>query len=645
VRRLRRSLFALVSLSLCAVVVDAPDARSRSVHHGEFGNRSAVFQMLDLPVGKPQAPSADRPAVTLAGSSIAALAEGALVVDGDSGRLIRTNREGVPVARLDIGPDAPQMAVDRARERAYVVDRRGDQIVVVSLAGGFLRVLREVDTPAEPYGVALTPDGERLLVTAVADRTLVAYRTDSGAELWRTDLAPEPRGVAVSRDGVQVAVAHLNTGAVARGSLRGDRAPRLGMVPLLQRRSNVNQTVHQLPAGTMHPEVAASGSTTDRRGDSYARAALHVSFIGHGITVVPHQISTPHQAEGGENVGGYGGGFTPPISHQLAFLAGPAGKSRVAIAQLPLHQPRATAYDEKRDRLYLFGFGSDSVAVLGDASQASVHLDYQRSLTEAPDCGATGAAVADDGSVLVFCSLTRRVAVLSGDTMTDSKLVVSREIAPSRFTGDQLAGRGLFRKGNDMRMSRAGGMACESCHPEGRTDGLSWRIESKVLQTPLLAGRISGTHPFKWDGGDKDLSHSLTNTVRRLGGNGIGATEVRQLSAFLKALEPPRAPSVRDRRAVARGEKLFQSAEVGCASCHGGKALTDQRKHALSHDIDATDTPSLIGLAGSAPYFHDGSAATLEALLTDRGSVHGMGRTHKLGERQLEDLIAYLETL
>ena len=59
----------------------------------------------------------------------------------------------------------------------------------------------------------------------------------------------------------------------------------------------------------------------------------------------------------------------------------------------------------------------------------------------------------------------------------------------------------------------------------------------------------------------------------------------------------------------------------------------------------SADTPSLIGLAASAPYFHDGSAATLEALLRDRGAVHGMGETAQLNDEQVADLTAFLETL
>jgi mono/diheme cytochrome c family protein len=307
--------------------------------------------------------------------------------------------------------------------------------------------------------------------------------------------------------------------------------------------------------------------------------------------------------------------------------------------------PRATAYDPAIDRLYLLGYGSDTVAAIGDASQASIHLAYQRELSEAHGCGATGAAVADDGDLLVFCSLTRKVVTVEGQAIADLKVAVSDEVSTSRLSADQEAGRRLFTRGNDHRLSKGGGLACESCHPEARTDGLSWRIESKVLQTPLLAGRVAGTHPFKWDGGDKTLNDSLTNTVRRLGGHGISPTEAKQLAAYLESLPAPRTPTKRDEAAVARGAKIFVNDMVGCVSCHGGENLADGRQHPLSHDIEATDTPSLIGLSQSAPYFHDGSAATLEALLTDRGSVHGMGRTSKLGQRQIADLVAYLESL
>jgi DNA-binding beta-propeller fold protein YncE len=608
------------------------------------------FAMLDLPVGGSHAPAARRPSVTLAGGPIAALADGSLVIDEDSGQLVRLDAKGEALARIDIAPGAPQLAVDRKKQLAYVVDRAGDQIRVISLERGALRAVREIDTAAEPYGVALTPDGSTLLVTAVADRTLTGYRAATGEELWSTGLGEEPRGVAVSPDGREVAVASLRSGAMARGLLAGARAPRLENVALHQTNANAAQNAFRGAAraatpGALHPDVAASGNLGDRPGESFARAAFTVAFVGHGIAIVPHQLSTPHQAEGSEDTGSYGGGFTPPVVHQVAFVTGAPGEARTSTAEVPLHMPRAAAYDPALDRLYVFGYGSDSVAAIGDVSQASIHLAYQRALGEAGVCGPTGAAVADDGDVLVFCSLSRKVVTIAGEALADVKVAVSGELTSSRLSADEEAGRRIFRTGGDARLSKGGGLACESCHPEARTDGLSWRIESKVLQTPLLAGRVAGTHPFKWDGGDKTITDSLTNTVRRLGGHGLGTTEVKQLAAYLESLPAPRTPSRRDPAAVARGKKIFANDVVGCNSCHGGERMTDGRQHPLAHDIDATDTPSLIGLAQSAPYFHDGSAATLEALLTDRGSVHGMGRTAKLGQRQIDDLVAYLESL
>jgi cytochrome c peroxidase len=53
----------------------------------------------------------------------------------------------------------------------------------------------------------------------------------------------------------------------------------------------------------------------------------------------------------------------------------------------------------------------------------------------------------------------------------------------------------------------------------------------------------------------------------------------------------------------------------------------------------------LIGVAASAPYFHDGSAPTLEGLLRDTGNVHGMADMDKLDDEKIADLVAYLQTL
>jgi cytochrome c peroxidase len=258
-------------------------------------------------------------------------------------------------------------------------------------------------------------------------------------------------------------------------------------------------------------------------------------------------------------------------------------------------------------------------------------------------------AVTAGGSLLVWCSFTRSVERVDfvdakGTLANQWKLNAGPTLVASALSATEHDGMVLFHSAVPA-VSARGALACGSCHPDGRADGLSWRIEKNELQTPLLAGRLVGTHPFKWDGGDKDLTTSLATTMKRLGGFGLDTKQTSALAAYLEGLAPPRAPT-RDSKAVARGKQLFDSASLGCRTCHDGKAYTDQDRHKFpGSTLPDADTPSLIGLAASAPYFHDGSAATLEALLRDRGAVHGMAETSKLSDQQVADLTAFLETL
>src|SRR4051794_35763286 len=101
-------------------------------------------------------------------------------------------------------------------------------------------------------------------------------------------------------------------------------------------------------------------------------------------------------------------------------------------------------------------------------------------------------------------------------------------------------------------------------------------------------------------------------------------------------MKPPPQRADDDDARAARGRTLFNSNQVGCASCHMGGG-TDN----LSHDIGSVvrgdngiyvDTPSLRFVGGTPPYFHDGRYGTLPALLRDAdsgGRVH-MGRTRHL---------------
>jgi len=586
-----------------------------------------VFELVGRPLGGTK-PAPASPAY-LTASRIAAAEGGALAIDADSGALILTDRAGKLVAQVAIGADAGLLAYDPGAKLAYVADRRGDKVAVVSV-GEKLEVARALRTPAEPYAVALTPDRKTLLVATIAERALVALDPGTGAERWRAAIGREPRGLAVSPDGARALVSYLVTG-----------------------------TVDQIGLGAAHQaeHVALAMPDSPRRQrfgvvDSFARAAFAVTFMGDGQAVVPFQRETPvQQRDGNERAGSYGGGFEAPVAHQLAFLG--LGKATVAqaTARIAQHQPRALAWDGQRDALYVAGLGSDSVLQLRNASTVGITPGVTASLTAAGErCGPDGLAIAPDGDVLVWCAFTRsvhRVTAAPVDpkatTPATAKIERGASLIASRMTPAQHGGMVLFHTA-DAAVAARGAMACATCHPDGRADGLSWRIDKHELQTPLLAGRVADTHPYKWDGGDKDLTTSLTMTMKRLGGRGLDPAQIGQLAAYVSMLPPVRTPA-RDAAMVTRGKKLFDSAELGCRTCHDGPALTDQSRHKLASDLAESDTPSLLGLAASAPYYHDGSAATLEALLRDRGAVHGMAETARMPDKDLADLVAFLETL
>ncbi|GMV04608.1 MAG: hypothetical protein AMXMBFR53_08880 [Gemmatimonadota bacterium] len=119
----------------------------------------------------------------------------------------------------------------------------------------------------------------------------------------------------------------------------------------------------------------------------------------------------------------------------------------------------------------------------------------------------------------------------------------------------------------------------------------------------------------------------------------------------LSLTAPPPPPGFFDPVAADRGRQVFVAA--GCASCHSGPLLTDaaERLHAPSETcMDPTlaqraatgkyRTTPLRALWQHAPYFHDGSAASLEAVVDHYDACLDLG----LDGPQRKDLVQYLKS-
>ena len=614
------------------------------------------------PVGAVRPPSAG-PHVGSHGSTVIADAHGVLVVERNAGALVRSDREGNPVASLALHPGLGELVHDGAG-LVFAADRTADRVVRVSpgdAAGKGLAITGSVEL-AEPHGLALTPDGRTLLVTSVADQSLVAVDTERLATRWRVELAAEPRGVAVSSDGTRAVVGFLSAGVLAVVDLAsaGERVRWQTLDPRdpldIDRGDDDEFSEPTARIREARSRFRVPGDIGRRR----ARSVFAVAFVGDDLAVAPHQLATPQMqlrpAEGMEDSYGGGAESIPPIVHRLATLSGVSTPAlQVGMHELRIHQPRALAYDLRGDVLYLGGYGDDRVVALHEASQQAPYVRWQAQVGEDEACGVDGMAL-DGDALWIHCELSRKLVRLQTDavrvqgddvTADAGAFVVGPELAAS--VRSPLAERGaeLFRRGNDARLSDGGVLACASCHPEGRSDGLTWRLGTLVLQTPMLAGRVVGTAPYKWDGQDEDLRASIHHTIGRLGGSpdSLGKRDFQALLAYITEMAPPRAPTADDPEAVARGKELFASNDLACDACHAGDTLTDGKQYPLDGRLGTNDTPSLVGLAHTAPYYHDGSAGTLRTLLTDRGNVHDMAELDALTGEQIDDLTAYLRTL
>jgi mono/diheme cytochrome c family protein len=242
------------------------------------------------------------------------------------------------------------------------------------------------------------------------------------------------------------------------------------------------------------------------------------------------------------------------------------------------------------------------------------------------DGEAVAVAFDEDARVIVQSREPAQLVILGGSTISLSDESVAD------------TGTALFH------MNSGFGVACASCHPEGRDDGRVWQFAGiGPRRTQTFAGGLIDTAPFHWSGDVSDLPALVHEVfVSRMGGPQPNRQQIEHFSEFLDRIPAPIAPAL-DHDAVVRGKQLFDDPSVACASCHQGEHLTNNE----SVDVGTGgvfQVPSLVGVSARAPFLHDGCAETLE----DRfgacgGDAHGA--TADLGDAEMADLLTYLKSL
>lgn len=269
-------------------------------------------------------------------------------------------------------------------------------------------------------------------------------------------------------------------------------------------------------------------------------------------------------------------------------------------------------------------------------------------------------------------------------------------------------GRQLFF---DVRLSGDGKLSCYACHlnEKGLTDGKAigeGAFGKKLTRSSPTLWNVGYLAEWYWDGRAKTLEAQAAAAWTKVN---MGASKPEEITAKLNAIPgykkqfqkvfdedatPDNVPKALacymrtiisketpfdrwqrgDEKAVSdlakRGYEVFKKAK--CDNCHSGALFADQQFHNVGigmksdkpdvgrfavtkaeKDTGAFRTPTLRDVARSAPYFHDGSAATLEeAVMIMTGG--GIENPHldkvnlvktELTAEETKDLIEFLKSL
>nr|HEX4315915.1 hypothetical protein [Kofleriaceae bacterium] len=515
--------------------------------------------------------------------------------------------------------DEPGRVVEDAAGRFHVALRRGGAIVDFD-SGGHILGRRAVC--AEPRGIAYDASSDSVHVACTSGE-LVTFPAAGGAATRKLLLDRDLRDIVVTQTGLLVS--RFRTAQLIELDAQG-AVVSTDSVPDVQRLDGSGNAV----AGT-------------------AAIAWRTIAMPDGTIVMSHQrqVNAPLHTEPGGYGGMCGGG---PVESALAVRS-PGGTLRAAESIANGALPVDLAVSNDGAQLAVVVAGADAVqlapasVISGSDQPPCGEIVPDEAIPQPQPIGLVGTTLEDGlgapssvafdsaGNLLVYYPEYPGITV---HQLTDGS---TYNIQLSGGLGYD-SGRELFHTETQV------GLACASCHPEGRDDGLTWLFADLGLRrTQSVAGHIMERAPYHWAGDMPDLSTLMDNVFTgRMEGPTVTHSQKVSLGPWLETIQPPAAAPVVDPAAVARGGALFASADTQCTTCHSGPLLTNKAKVDVGTG-GLFEVPSLISVGARPPFLHTGCAATLADRFGSCGGGDHHGHTSQLSAGDISDLVAYLETL
>jgi YVTN family beta-propeller protein len=564
------------------------------------------------------------------------------VVDLDSSRKVAEIRVGGQPMDVTFRPDG---------RVAYVTNRLDDSLSVVDAATR--TVTATVPVGDEPHGVRTDAEGKFLYVANTSSDDISVIDATALVEVRRLSAGRSPWALALSPDGTRFAVTNAQSRFVPlRESSRSevtliDAARGVVEDRPIARDANLVQGV------AWHPSGRFALTTLLRTKNLVPMTRMLQGWtVTNGLGIVRADAGTVDQVLLDEPDGSFpdptGVAITPDGTTALVTSA---GADRVAVVDLGrLLAIVEGATPEDRAEVLPNHLGPATEFVVARVPTGT----NPRGIAIAPDGATAYVACALDDAITVI-DLRTRAATGRIDLGGPAEITLARR-GERLFNGAGIA----FRRQ----------LSCHTCHPDGHVDGLTYDIEADGIGRSPVDNRtlrgILDTGPFKWEGTNPSLSRQcgprLSVYFTRI--QPFTPDELVAIDHYISTIPRPpnrhRAPGAPLSPAQRRGKLLFERTTtvdgreipkaLRCASCHFPPLYTDRRRHVVGDvmdgDVQASfDVPHLNNIYDSAPYLHNGVAASLEEIWTKYNPKDQHGVTNDMTKDQLNDLIEYLKTL
>ncbi len=549
--------------------------------------------------------------------------------------------------------------------KVYVAAQTANKVFVIDAKS--MSVVTSIPVGAAPVGIVAAPDGSFVYAISHEAAQVTKIDTKKDSVVGTLTVGDHPWGASISADGKLLYVSHLLLGAgVTTIDLKSFMMAQ--HVDLAEQPQNDTNTVPQGVVRGVYSVVPhpVSGLLWA----PHLLLAIHTPepVLDFQSTVFP-AISTldPTGAMEGSRLN-----FSP-----LGDTPSPGAFNDVVSG------PRAMAFSPD-GKLALIADGQSEDVLVFDANQ-QVEVGLIRPL---PAAFLEGITVDHAGThAYVHGRNTENVVVLDlNETGTGEPAVVDGNpistLTTDPMPADLRHGQRLFYTANSAAfpITQNFWIACSSCHLEGYTDAVTWQFTVGPRDTPSNGGGPINTG-FLLRQALRNSVVDYDTTIQIEQGGSYHRTDPSNMADLMSLANfvnfaipfqenPNRSPDGTLTAQQMQGEGVFLA---NCRTCHTGDYLTDsgtgnptldENGPILLHDIGTCvtsgqfvdqpapdevdgnmhtacdfDTPTLRSIFATAPYFHDGSAATL------RDAVDRIPAAQILSDDDRNALVEYLKTL